>query len=262
LSPYFFCIGRTRRNGCDQPYVPVHLIEKAVEHTYATVRPPREHIQEVRSKLDRALAGMRQHAEQDVKRQQRRMAKLADERTKLLHAYYQGAIPLDLLHQEQERISTQSANAEAQLQIAQRSASDVQVTLQKALDLLAACPGAYARAPGHLRRQWNQALFLRLLVHDEDIQAAEIAEPFATLATPGLADELDRHQQGPRQAQGPKQHDGTAAINGGGSNKGRIVGEAGFEPAAAPSTPRGSGCAPVARQLRQDSSGVERIPAE
>jgi site-specific DNA recombinase len=226
--PYFFCIGRMRRNGCDQPYVPVHLIEKAVERTYATIRPSREHIQEVRSKLDHALTGMRQHAEQDVKRQQRRLAKLTDERTKLLHAYYQGAIPLDLLHQEQERISTQGANAEAQLQTAQRSATDVQATLQKALDLLAACPDAYSKAPGHLRRQWNQALFLRLLVHDEDIQETEIAEPFATLATSGLTDELDRHKQAPCDAQGRNRQDSTAALNGGGSNKGQIVGETGF----------------------------------
>jgi len=120
---------------------------------------------------------MRQQAEEDVTRQQRRLAKLTDERTKLLHAYYQGAIPLDLLHQEQERISTQTAAAEAQLHTAQRSASDVQATLQRALDLLAAGPDAHSKAPGHLRRQWNQALFLRLLVHDEDIHEAEIAEP-------------------------------------------------------------------------------------
>ena len=240
--PYFFCIGRTRRNGCDQPYVPVHLIERAVERTYATIRPEAEHIQEVRSKLDHALTGMRQPAEQDVKRQQRRLAKLAEERTKLLHAYYQGAIPLDLLHQEQERISTQIANAAAQLLSAQRSASDVQATLQKALDLLAAGPDAYSKAPGHLRRQWNQALFLRLLVHDEDIQTAEIAEPFATLTTPGLADELDRHEQEPCHTQGPNQQGSTAALNGAGSNKGQIVGETGFEPATARPPARGTGC--------------------
>lgn len=74
------------------------------------------------------------------------------------------------------------------------------------------------------RRQWNQALFLRLLVHDKDIHEAEIAEPFATLATPGLADELDRHEQEPRDTQGQSQQDSSAALNGGGSNKGQIVG--------------------------------------
>jgi site-specific DNA recombinase len=251
--PYFFCIGRMRRNGCQQPYIPVHLIERAVERTYTTIRPTREHIEQVRSKLDHALTGMRQHAEQDVKRQQQRLAKLADERTKLLHAYYQGAIPIDLLHQEQQRISTQTTSAEAQLQTAQRSATDVQATLQKALDLLANCPDAYAKAPGHLRRQWNQALFLRLLVHDQDIQQAEIAEPFATLATPNLANELDHHEQQPRHAQRRTRQAGTAALCGGGSNKGQIVGETGFEPATARP--------PAARESHRYARRWPRTPA-
>jgi hypothetical protein len=67
----------------------------------------------------------------------------------------------------------------------------VQTTLDKALDLLANCQHAYSNAPGHLRRQWNQALFLRLHVHDDTIEHAGIAEPFATLTTPTLPNELD-----------------------------------------------------------------------
>ena len=232
--PYFFCIGRTRRNGCQQPYIPTDVIERAVERTYAHLVPHTAHIQTIRSKLDHALAGMRTQAEQEAARQQRRLAKLTDERTKLLHAYYQNAIPLDLLHQEQERISTQTANAEAQLQTAHRSATDVQATLQKALDLLAASPDAYANAPGHLRRQWNQALFLRLLVHDQDIQHAEIAEPFATLTTPSLADELDHPEHEPRHTPAQNPQDAAAAFNGHGSNKGQIVGAPGFEPGTSP----------------------------
>jgi hypothetical protein len=76
------------------------------------------------------------------------------------------------------------------------------------------------KAPGHLRRQWNQALFERLLVHDDRIEQAEIAEPFATLADPGLPGRLDGNATGE-----------TAASFGDGSNEALIVGAAGFEPA-------------------------------
>jgi site-specific DNA recombinase len=227
--PYFFCIGRTRRNGCTQPYTPTRVIEQAVEHLYAHVAPPAEHLETIRVKLDHALAGMRQQAQQEAARQRRRLAKLTDERTKLLHAYYQGAIPLDLLHQEQDRIITDTAAAEGQLALAERSATDVQTTLDKALDLLANCQHAYTSAPGHLRRQWNQALFLRLHVHDDTIEHADIAEPFATLTTPTLPDELDHHRHDSRQAaRGTNTR--TASSNGRGSNKNQIVGAAGFEP--------------------------------
>jgi hypothetical protein len=103
--PYFFCIGRMPRNGCQQPYLHTETIERAVEHLYARVAPSAEHIEAVRAKLDQTLSGMRTQARQETARQERRLAKLADERTKLLHAYYQGAIPIDLLHQEQGRIA-------------------------------------------------------------------------------------------------------------------------------------------------------------
>lgn len=77
--PYFFCIARMKGTGCEQPYVPVELVERAVESAYAQVRLPAKRAQLVR------------------------------------------------------------------------------VTLDKALDLLANCERSYRKAPGHLRRQWNQA---------------------------------------------------------------------------------------------------------
>ena len=91
---------------------------------------------------------------------------------------------------------------------------------QMALDLLANCHRAYRTAPRHLRRQFNQALFERLLVHDDRITGAEIAEPFATLADPNLPQRLDGGATGR-----------TAASSGGGSNEALTVGATGFEPA-------------------------------
>ncbi len=88
--PYFFCIGRMKGTGCKQPYVPVDLIETAVEHAYGEVVIPAEQADLVREKLDVALTGMREQAEAEVTRQRRRLAKLNEEREKLLHAYLRG----------------------------------------------------------------------------------------------------------------------------------------------------------------------------
>ncbi|MGH2990171.1 MAG: hypothetical protein ACRDMA_09945 [Solirubrobacterales bacterium] len=77
------------------------------------------------------------------------------------------------------------------LETAEQSFGDVRATLSKALDLLANCERAYAKAPDHLRRQWNQALFERLLVYDDRIEEADVAGPFATLADQNLPRQLD-----------------------------------------------------------------------
>lgn len=220
--PYFFCIGRMKGTGCQQPYVPVDLIETAVEDAYGEVVIPTAQAKAVREKLDVALAGMREQAEAEVARQRRRLAKLGEEREKLLHAYYAGAVPVDLLCSEQERLSTETAQAERHLEAADASFGDIAETLAKALGLLTDCHTAYLAAPGHLRRQWNQALFERLVVYDERIADAEVAEPFATLADPELPKRLDGEAV-----------TGTGASFGGGSNEELLIGETGFEPATA-----------------------------
>lgn len=108
------------------------------------------------------------------------------------------------------------------MEAAEVSFGDIASTLAKALDLLADCQRAYLAAPGHLRRQWNQALFERLVVYDERIADAEVAEPFATLADPELPKRL-----------GGEAVTKTGASSGGGSNEELLIGETGFEPATA-----------------------------
>jgi hypothetical protein len=108
------------------------------------------------------------------------------------------------------------------LEAAEASFGDIASTLAKALDLLSDCQRAYLAAPGHLRRQWNQALFERLVVYDERIADAEVAEPFATLADPERPNRL-----------GGEAVTKTGASSGGGSNEELLIGETGFEPATA-----------------------------
>ena len=217
---YFYCLGRTRGTGCEQPYVPVDLIETAVENAYGDVRLPRKQTERVRGKLSHALGGMREQAEAEATRQRKRLAKLTEEREKLLHAYYAGAVPVDLLRQEQDRLTTEANQAERHIEVAEASFADIEDTLGKALDLLTDCQRAYLAAPGHLRRQWNQALFERLVVYDDKIGEAEIAEPFATLADPELPKSL-----------GGKAVTASAVSSGAGSSEAIPVELAGFEPA-------------------------------
>jgi len=219
--PYFYCMGRARGTGCEQPYVAVDLIETAVEHAYGGVRMPRKQAEQTRAKLTHALAGMREQAEAEATRQRARLAKLNREREKLLHAYYSGAVPVDLLGKEQERLTAETEQAERHVEAAEASFADVEDTLGKALDLLADCQRAYLAAPGHLRRQWNQALFERLVVYDEKIGEAEVAEPFATLADPQL----------PKALSSTAAPDG-AVSSGDGSNETRFMEAAGIEPAS------------------------------
>lgn len=169
---------------------------------------------------------MREQAEAEAIRQRQRLVKLGEERERLLHAYYAGAIQVDLLRQEQDRLTTESNQADRQLEITEASVADVENVLGKALDLLTDCQRAYLAAPAYLRRQWNQALFERLVVYDDRIGKAEVAEPFATLADRHLPELLG----GKAPAQGAVSSDG-------GWNETALAGELGRGAGLVPGAP-------------------------
>ncbi len=100
-----------------------------------------------------------------------RRTNLEDERRRLLQAHYGGAVPLELLKEEQERLGRELAGIQRQLDAYQADAKLVRAHVEQALDLLEDCYRLYMAAPDHLRKQLNQVFFERVLVNpavDED----------------------------------------------------------------------------------------------
>jgi hypothetical protein len=86
-----------------------------------------------------------------------------------------------LLRREQERISTSLVDIACKLDAATLRYEDVQSNLRTALDLAEDCGRAYRAAPDHVRKQFNQVFFKRVLVHDDADPEVELAPPFDTL---------------------------------------------------------------------------------
>lgn len=101
------------------------------------------------------------------------VCKVNEEGDKPLHAYYAGAVPVDLLRSEQDRLASETRQAEHRLKTVETSFGDIADTLTKALNLLADCR------------------FERLVAYDERIADAEVVEPFAILTDPELPKRLN-----------------------------------------------------------------------
>jgi site-specific DNA recombinase len=173
---------------------------------------------------------MRKVSKREVARQRRRIDRLKSQRQKLLDAYYAEAISVDHLKSEQNRIARELAGADQQLASAEAAVTDVDEVLSQALDLIAACHGAYAESDSTRRRQWNQAFFKKLWVQADEIAGDEREVPFDDLTDPKFADCLRSREAPPpkRPSQGP------------GSKERLLVGAAGFEPAKPPRPKRGA----------------------
>jgi hypothetical protein len=78
------------------------------------------------------------------------------------------------------------AHIEDGMSVTQASFDRIEHNLNRARDVPADCHNAYLKAPGQLRRLFNQALFVNLYLDEEGVGAV-MAEPFATLCSADLA---------------------------------------------------------------------------
>ena len=115
--------------------------------------------------LQAAAAGERQQME-------RKRIELNAQRQKLLDAHYAGAIPLDLLKTEQDRIAGQLMRIQEGRAEADANYEQARATLADTLDLTRDCHAAYLTATDDIRRLFNQAFFTKIYI-DEDEETRE-----------------------------------------------------------------------------------------
>ena len=167
--PYLVCSGRTRKvTDCQRQAMHVEVIEELIEEEYRTIALSpelRDHIEalvlEDFDNLQAAAAGERQQMEQQ-------RTTLTAQRQKLLDAHYAGAVPLDLLRTEQDRIARQLARIQEQLQDAEANFEQARTMLADTLDLTRDCYAAYLEANDSTRRLFNQAFFAKIYIDEDD----------------------------------------------------------------------------------------------
>ena len=119
-------------------------------------------------------------SQHDIRSLTIRRTQIEDQRHQLLQAHYSGAIPLDLLKDEQERLSRELLSIQRQLNGYQADTTAVRQHLSQALDLLEDCHRLYQAAPDHLKKQLNQVFFEKVLVNpaiDEHGRVIMAGEP-------------------------------------------------------------------------------------
>jgi hypothetical protein len=109
------------------------------------------------------------------------LAKLAEERGKLLQAFYANAIPLDLLKAEQDRIGSAELAAKGELEATEDDLDGWQDVLRTAIRLAGNCHAAYTKARPSVRRRFNDAMLEAVYIKDRRIGRAKFSEVFAPL---------------------------------------------------------------------------------
>jgi hypothetical protein len=112
--------------------------------------------------------------------QTRRLVKLDDERRKVMDAYYKGAIDIDLLRSEQERITAEAHEVEVLLESADATLAEWQELLDGPIALITDCATTYTAAANDpdLRRLFTSAVFEHIRIANGQVQSFAIRSPF------------------------------------------------------------------------------------
>lgn len=168
VYPYFYCLGRAeKRTGCNQKVVLIDEVEAKVVEEYRLHEPTVDERRELEAFVRAELTDHHEEQAAERERQQHRIYRLESERQKLLQAHYVGAVPLDLLKSEQQRILAELGTAEHLLNAACVEHVAIETSIHTALKRIENCHEIYAAAGAQFRRQMNQASFTRIEVSDE-----------------------------------------------------------------------------------------------
>ena len=166
---YLVCSGRTRKiTDCQRQAMSAEMVEELIEDEYRTVALSpslRDSIEElVLEDFDALQAG----SKTERKQMESQCIELGAQRQKLLDAHYAGAIPLDLLKAEQDRIAGQLTRIEDQLASFDANFEQARAVLADTLDLTRDCHTAYLEAGDSTRRLFNQAFFSKIYIDEDD----------------------------------------------------------------------------------------------
>ena len=248
IYPYFICAGRhAKRTNCERKAMYVPDVEAAVEDYYRRIQIPEHTIQGLRSLITAQFSQLHATVKQERNAHVLEHDDLQAERSKLLQAHYAGAVPLDLLKSEQDRIGRRLAFLEAQIEAGDMEYELASAHLDDCLALGRDCYKLYMSIDDSLRRIANQAFFDKLYLSEEGTVIGEPGEPFNAFFDPGVQTIAARHEG---RATESRSQTGNVA----GLNNDLLVGPVGIEPTTNGLKVRCSTAelkAPAARRLNQ-----------
>jgi len=167
--PYLVCSGRTRRTtDCKRQAMPVELIEELIEDEYRTIALSPQLRDDIEELVLEDFDTLQEAAADERRQLEQQRIELTAQRQKFLDAHYAGAIPLDLLKTEQDRIAGQLRRIQEQLADADANYEQARSMLADTLDLTRDCRTAYLEAGDSTRRLFNQAFFAKIYIDEDD----------------------------------------------------------------------------------------------
>ena len=182
---YFYCLGQKKRKNCNQPYVAAEVLERQIEKEYESIQITKKAADKLVARFNNEIISGQSTNAMEEEFLRKRMAKLASERVKLMKAYYSGAVPLEVLKSEQERITNDVASSEIRLKQITIQGDQHEIVLNKAIKMALTCGVGYKKSTASTRRLYNQAFFNKILVKGNELYEGHYTDLFGAIFSEG-----------------------------------------------------------------------------
>ena len=184
VYPYFVCAGKhSGRGDCTRQAMLIEEVERLVERHYETVQISATTRQAVAERLHGQFDELMASESDALADLTKERGRLEEERVKLLQAHYAGAIPLDLLKKEQNRISAGLEAIKNRIEAHHDEYADARNNLDDSLNLLEQAADIYSRCDDANRRLCNQAFFTKIYIEEDGDVRVGYARPFEALTS-------------------------------------------------------------------------------
>ena len=203
IYPYFVCASRHGGRGdCTRQAMLIEQVERLIESFYAKLQIDPETIEAASAMIHARFDEMMAEGAVELADLASRRTQLGGEQQKLLQTHYAGAIPLDLLKKEQDRITASLETIEYRIAAHHGHYADARENLDDSLKLLANAADIYVHADDANRRLLNQALFNTIYIDEDNDVRVGYRNPYDGLSIPGLhADALSRAAEAKKMGQ-------------------------------------------------------------
>jgi hypothetical protein len=167
--------------GCRQPYTLAGDAETLVEDLYRQIQFPPSSVDRLTEEHEAEIVERQAEASERRVVLTKILARLADERGKLMQTFYANAIQVDPLKAEQGRIGSAEQAAKGELDATDADLEGWQDVLRTAIRLAGNCHGGYRNARPSVRRRFNDAMLEAVYIKDRRIGRAEFSDVFAPL---------------------------------------------------------------------------------
>jgi len=193
---YYRCLPNLHKKKCDQPYIPVQLLDTQLEALYQRLQPPKKLLQLLKVEMREIARRREKLARKEIKGLQRTVEDLENKQLRLLDEMLAGKVARDLYAKMDRKYTEKRRETEARL-------SQLEVDYADPLDFLDKCI-VVASMLSYLHQKFNyeqrkdllRAIFEKIHVRDKAIVEVTLNPPFSILLKKDIERVFKNHPPG------------------------------------------------------------------